>query len=164
MRGILSIKNVAAAALAGLMLLAPPQARAEFTGGGSIHSPYGCEAAGWPWHSEMTRARYRAVETDGGTHSEVTLLFAVGGLNTYRIPGTLTRANTFRVAYGASVWGSIYSMARRPRVRVLERESFPYINQDIRTAQDIRLQLRIRNFNGAEGCAVTVSLVLHQAD
>lgn len=164
MRGIVPIRTFAAAVLAGLVLLAPIQARAEFTGGGTIHSPYGCERAGWPYHPEMTRARYRAVETDGGTHSEVTLFFAVGGVNTYRLPGALTRVNAFRVGYGSSIWGSIYAMAQRPRVRVLERETFPYINGDIATAQDIRLQLRIRNFNGAAGCAVTVSLVLHQTD
>ena len=48
-------------------------------------------------------------------------------------------------------------------MRVISRRDAVYSsNADMDSSDDIRLRLRIRNFNGEAGCSVTVALMLHR--
>jgi len=145
-----------------LLALATTPARAEFMGAGTIFGAANCS---WPTGVEMTRARYRAVETDGGRSSSITLNFAVGGVNTYNIYGAAAPSRAWRRAAGRSIWGALNNMGTRPLVRVLLRQTGTFTGPaDMDTAQDIYLRLRIRNFNGEPGCAVTVGLMLNRVN
>ncbi|MCB1406197.1 MAG: hypothetical protein KDK01_08015 [Rhodobacteraceae bacterium] len=148
-------------AIVGLLALATAPAHAEYMGGGAISAPYNCS---WPTGVEMTRARYIPGETADG-FSHVTLNFAVGGLNTYTFRQDLTPSRQWRRGMGRAVWGEMYFMTRSPQVRVPRRHDAVFnALADMETSNDIRLRLRIRNFNGEAGCSVTVSLMLHRWD
>jgi len=148
-------------AVVGLLALATVPAHAEYMGGGSIFSPYNCS---WPTNVEMTRARYIPGETADGT-SHVTLNFAVGGLNSYAFSTALTPSRRWLRGEGQSVWGQVFDMASSPRVRVIKRQNAVYTgNADMASSDSIRLRLRVRNFNGEQGCSVTVALMLHRWD
>ncbi len=158
-----SARALATASLAALTLSAVP-AQAEFTGGGYIYSLGGCEEAGFPVGTQMVRSRYAATETDG-TNS-IVLFFAVGGANTYTIPGAgLEPARAFRRATGTSTWGAQYTMSPAPTIRVTERETVVPMARFRQSRVDensraVRLQLTIRNFNGVSGCAVNAVLTM----
>lgn len=146
-------------AIVGLLALATAPAQAEYMGGGAISDPYNCT---WPVGVEMTRARYVPGESSGGD-SHVTLNFAVGGLNTYTFRQNLTPSRAWRRGMGRGVWGEIFTMAAAPLVRVEQRHDAVFdALADMDRTTDIRLKLRIRNFNGQRGCTVTVSLMLHR--
>ncbi len=147
-------------ALVAVLGAAALPAHAEFMGGGVIYDPVGCA---WPTGVEMTRARYRAIEADGGDLSELVLNFAVGGVNTYAVQGAYAPGRAWVRNTGRSIWGGFYPMSpRSPRIRVLERETVPYIGGAIADARDIRLRVRIREFNGQGGCSVSVALQMHR--
>lgn len=149
-------------AIVGTLVLAAMPANAEYMGGGSIYAPYNCS---WPVNTEMTRARYVPLDDGTATPSTVTLNFAVGGVNTYTFRGDLSRSNSWLRMTGRSVWGGLYFMNISPQVRVLMRSNALYRGDtDIETDDNIRLRLRIRNFNGESGCSVTVALMLHRWD
>ncbi len=143
----------------GLLALATMPAHAEYMGGGTIYAPYNCS---WPTGVEMTRARYIPGETADG-RSHITLNFAVGGLNTYTFRGNLTPSRAWRRGNGRSIWGEIYFMRERPSVRVLRRQDAIFSGAaDMESSEDIRLRVRLRNFNGERGCSVSVALMLHR--
>jgi len=150
-------------AAVGLLALSTVPASAEYIpeymGGGAIYQPYNCS---WPTGVEMTRARYIPSETRDGP-SQVTLMFAVAGVNLYTIRAPLSESRTWRRASGRSIWGELYWMGSAPYVRVLNRDDAVVdVDADIETTNDIRLRLRIRNFNGQRGCSVSVALMLHR--
>ena len=136
-------------------------AHAEFMGGGYLTDYAGCERYGWPVNVEMVRARYSAREIDGGP-SQVVLNFAVGGVNTYVHGGDLAPGRAWRSATGQVIWGTAGTMSPAPRIRVLERESVPFVGATFdEHVETVRLRLRIRNFNGMRGCTVTAVLMLN---
>lgn len=154
-------RNVTRLAIVAVLALAAFPANAEYTGGGAIFAPYHCT---WPIGVEMTRARYVPGETSGG-NSEVTLNFAVGGLNTFSFRSNLAPARYWRRGSGRGVWGALYYMQAQPAVRVLRRTDATYNGgADMNLNDSIRLRLRIRNFNGERGCTVSVALMLHRWD
>lgn len=151
--------RLAAAAFALLAIATP--AEAEFMGGGYLTDYYGCERYGWPINTEMVRARYSAAEIDGG-RSQLVLNFAVGGVNTYTVRGNLAPGPAWRATLGQVIWGTIGNMRPRPQLRVLERQSVPFVDATFdEHVENIRLQVRIRNFNGMSGCTVTAVLMLN---
>lgn len=155
------VRPLARLAMVGLLVLAAMPARAEYLGGGTIYAPYNCS---WPVQAEMTRARYIPGETADG-RSQVTLNFAVGGVNVYTIRNDLEVSRTWRRAYGRSIWGALYGMGTAPLVRVLAREDALYTGGGaIEDMPRVRLRLRIRNFNGERGCSVTVALMLNRVN
>jgi len=136
--------------------------QAEYMGAGAIHSPYNCS---WPTGVEMTRARYIPAEISDGDVSIVTLNFAVGGVNIYNFRGGLSQRRSWRRGMGRSIWGALYFMGTRPSARVLARQEAVYNSTaDVGASDNIRLRMRIRNFNGEAGCGVTVSLMLRHLD
>jgi len=143
-----------------LLALATSPARAEFMGAGTIFGASNCT---WPTGVEMTRARYRAAEADGGRGSAVTLNFAVGGVNTYNFYTNLTPSRVWRRAAGRSIWGTFGIMRTRPLVRVLQRQYADSTSAaQMQNAPNVYLRMRIRNFNGEPGCAVTVALTMNR--
>lgn len=152
--------RLAAVAALALLSLASP-ARAEFMGGGYLTDYANCDPYGWPVNTEMVRARYSAAEIDGGP-SQLVINFAVGGINTYTYNGNLTPSRIWRAAIGRVIWGTFNVMGTNPRLRVLERESVPFAGATFdEHVETIRLRVRIRHFNGMQGCTVTAVLMLN---
>lgn len=149
------------APLAVLLMILTGPARAEFMGAGFLTDYYGCERYGWPVSTEMLRARYSAREIDGDV-SQLVLVFAVGGVNTYTVAGDLAPSSAWLRAQGQVIWGTSHAMGTRPRLRIMERESVPFAGApfDART-EHIRLRAQIQNFNGMAGCTVTAVLMLN---
>lgn len=146
-------------AAAAVMMASPVQA--EWLGGGVIHSPVGCTTHGWPSGPEMVRGRVRNTTEDGGATSTITIAFAVGGVNTYDLPGAIVQRNTFRMATSWSVWDRLYDLrAARPRIRVVQWA--PNDTAAGNGATSRRGVFRIRNFNGEAGCTVDVTLALRR--
>lgn len=147
-------------ALTTLVLGALP-AQAEWLGGGTVHSPQGCERYGWPTGPEMVRVRVRNGADQGERNSHITIAFMVGGINTYRIPNALNATAWFRAATARSVWDRMYWLGGNPRVRVVDWRA-----NDTRSGQGGNSrygEFLIRNFNGEVGCTVTLSAVLRNA-
>lgn len=153
-----------AGVVATMLFLGAAPAQAEFMGGGYIHAIQGCQTAGFPTGTQMVRARYSAVETDGV--NAVVLNFAVGGVNTYTIAGSgLAPSRGFRRASGTATWGAQYVMHPAPTIRVIERETVVPMARAASSAvtgstRMVRLHLQIRNFNGVRGCIVDTVLNL----
>lgn len=156
------LRAMVPAMVIALVALATTPARAEFVGAGTI---FGASNCSWPTGVEMTRARYRAAEVDGGRGSAITLNFAVGGVNTYNFYTNLTPSRVWRRAAGRSIWGSFANMRTRPLVRVLQRQNADSSSAaQMQSASNVYLRMRIRNFNGEPGCAVTVALTMNRLD
>ena len=144
-----------------VLLIATAPARAEFMGGGYLTDYQNCARYGWPVNTEMLRARYSASELDGGP-SELVMTFAVGGINTYTLNRALVPARAWRPAQGQVTWGTTNTMGTRPRLRVLERETVPFVGGHFgEYAEHIRLRVRIQHFNGMQGCTVTAVMMLN---
>lgn len=149
------------ALIAALALIAGADpARAEFMGAGAIYAPYNCS---WPTGTEMTRARYRPSE-DGEDFSQLTLNFAVGGVNHFMVRGPMAPGTGWRQIQGRAVWGGFYFMPQAPQIQVIERVGAPGVDVPFEGADTIRFRARIRNFNGQRGCAVSVVLMMHRWD
>ncbi len=151
--------RIAPLTAAAVLTLATP-AQAEFMGGGFLTDYQGCQRYGWPVNTEMVRARYSAQEIDGGP-SQLVLSFAVGGINTYLVRAGLAPSNTWHRAPGTVIWGTADNTTTA-RLRVLERESVPFIGATFdEHVENVRLRVRIRNFNGMQGCTVTAVLMFN---
>lgn len=145
----------------GLLIFGAAPAQAEFMGGGVILDPYNCA---WPTGPEMTRARYVPSGPTNQTNN-VTLNFAVGGVNVYTVRSSMTPSRRWARATGRSVWGAHYFMGTAPWVRVLQHDDPIYSGSvDAAQADSLRLRLRIRNFNGQRGCSVTVALMMNRVN
>lgn len=111
----------------------------------------------------MFRARYLPKEVEG-TRSTLTIATAVGGTFTYIVWGELAASNSWRSAYGYSVWGEVYAPRPRPRVRVMERGHAATGGATLPRTSEIRLSVRLRHFNGVRGCTVEAHMMLRDRD
>ncbi|MCB1360723.1 MAG: hypothetical protein H6899_17265 [Rhodobacter sp.] len=156
-----TLRSALAPAAVALLALTAQPAQAEWQGGGTVHSPQGCERYGWPAGPEMVRVRVRNGADENERNSHVTIAFMVGGINTYRVRGALSPTQWFRAATARSVWDRMYWLSGNPRVRVVSWEP-----TDTRSGQGGNSrygEFLIRNFNGEVGCTVTLSAVLRNA-
>jgi hypothetical protein len=144
--------------LATGLALPASTAQAEYVGGGYLTNARGCEVAGWPTMIEMFRARYDP--SGAGRISTVVLDLAVGGTMIYNIRGDLDESRRWRRANGYAVWGGLYRSQPRPRVLVLERMSATTGNATVPGHEQIRMSMRIMNFNGRRGCSVDAHMML----
>ena len=138
-------------------------AKADYVGGGYLIPVQGFEAAGWPTGVQMFRARYLPREVEG-TRSTLTIDTAVGGTFSYIVWSELSESTSWRAAFGYSVWGEVYAPRPRPQVRVMERASSTTGGASIPQHPEIRLQVRIRHFNGVRGCIVQAHMMLRDRD
>lgn len=152
-----SFIRTARIAVAAIGIMAGSAAHAEFVGGGAVFNPVNCS---WPTQVEMATARYVPDGSDGMNTSEVVLNFAVGGVHNYVLRGDMEpKPGRWQAARGRSIWGRVYDMTPRPRLRVRERVGINW-SGEWPDARDIRLQFDVRNFNGERGCRVSVALNL----
>jgi len=147
-----------ALALATGFVVPAATAQAEYVGGGYLTNARGCDAAGWPTMIEMFRARY--VPSGNGRISTVVLDLAVGGTMIYNLRGDLNESRRWLRGSGYAVWGGLYRSRPLPRVQVLQRMSATTGNARVPGHEQIRMSLRIRNFNGRGGCTVDAHMML----
>ena len=152
--------RTAAAALAVATTLTALPAQADWIGGGYLANPWGCEAAGWPRGVEMFRARYVPAEDGGMPTSSITLDLAVGGSMAYIVRGELTPSDEWRNADGYAVWGSLYRSSPAPVLQVTQRWSATTGDAWLPRTHEIRMTVRIGNFNGRYGCSVDAIMML----
>ncbi|GAB4265590.1 MAG: hypothetical protein Kow0013_13850 [Pararhodobacter sp.] len=147
------------AALMAVATLFTTRAEAQYVGGGYLTDYWGCEEAGWPTGIEMFRARYNPSEVQGGT-SDLVLDLAVGGTMVYSVRGPMRPGRRWIPTQGYAVWGGLYRSNPRPRLRIEERRDAATGDASIPANDQIRMSVRIRNFNGRSGCTVTAHMML----
>ncbi|HPD90906.1 MAG: hypothetical protein H6900_05865 [Rhodobacter sp.] len=161
MTGKTILSRLAACACAALMLGTATTAAAQtFLGGGAIYN-YTQECS--PSNPSITsrvsygRFHYRPGE-EFGNPSEVSLTFTDGTV-LFRRWAHLERSNSFYSAIGRQIFSASHSLyPTNPRIRVLRRDVLYPVNGTFGpdTAL-VFLRLRIQNYWGIPGCAVTVS-------
>lgn len=142
----------------------------EYFGGGVISNFSRCENYGWPTSNQMFRVRYRPRELTGQAN-ELIFNLAVGGVAALRFSGTLSAATSWRRVAGRAIWGGVYYLRERPRIRVLRmmdvHEMAPWSPEGARHSPSPvpgYVMMRIRHFNGLRGCTVTAAFTLTALD
>lgn len=141
----------------------------EYFGGGVLANYNGCEAYGWPVQNEMFRVRYRPRELTGQP-SELIMNLAVGGVSALRFWGNLSDMRSWRRISGRAIWGGVFALRDRPRIRVRRmmdvHEMAPWSPGMAESPNTMPgyVEVRIRNFNGQRGCTVTAAFTLTALD
>jgi hypothetical protein len=156
------------AVVAGVVLSVAP-AKADFRGGGIINNFTEQCPDYWPRNgTDIVRARYRASEVFGNFPSSVTLAFTTGSMQV-SLWGPMTPSQSF---FGGSMRYMFTEFFFQPggpvgpRVRVVQRLVTERLNPSgpntVENARELVLRLRVQNFDGTPGCAVTIATTLRR--
>jgi len=165
------VRTLARAALAGLALTVvagAPALAQEFRGGGAVFAfTPTCTQYGWPVgeaYPVVVRHRAREVETD--ISSSISIFFGDFVVNLSAWNSTFHPTPTPRRLAGRAIGRSFWNWSNRPMVRVVTREITSLVNPSgpatMENARSIAIRVRINNWDGLPGCAVTLAAALRR--